>query len=340
MAGVGTMGLILDTMETYLADCAGRYAEQSLKRFRSDLNVAGSFEEAEGGSLLSMSADSLKRLFVSYHCFSIQSFRDKKSILLQYLNWLKGRGYQVQKVCELLSEITYEDISPDNEFGRYYFGSFSQLALFLRAHIDRAVEEKGKDKAEFLTAAVLSALAWHGLAAVEACALQKSDVLDNDGTMLLKLPSRTVELEPEAAAWVKEFLLAKGFERLKGGNWEMVTYREGSALLRTTKADFMTPKSISNMLTRFNTCLPDAEKIFLYARIYTSGKFFRAYQKEESSKTVLPPRKAGSPVRSEEREYYAALFETCYSPETHYKLLREVRLYQEFKQYFYSAGRD
>ena len=44
MAEVETMGLILDTMESYLADCAGRYAEQSLKRFRSDLNVAGSFE--------------------------------------------------------------------------------------------------------------------------------------------------------------------------------------------------------------------------------------------------------------------------------------------------------
>lgn len=333
------MGLILDTMESYLADCAGRYAEQSLKRFRSDLNVAGSFEETEGGSLLSMSADSLKRLFISYHCFSIQSFRDKKSLLLQYLQWLKNQGYAVQKVRELLSAITYGDISPDNEFGRYYFGSFSQLILFLRAHIDRAAEEKGKDKAEFLTAAVLSILAWHGLTAVEACALQKSDVSGKNETMLLKLPSRTVELEPEAAGWVKEFLLAKGFERLKGGTWEMVTYREGSALLRTTKADSMTPKSISNMLTRFNACLPDAEKIFLYARIYTSGKFFRAYQKEESSKTALPPRKAGSPVRSGEREYYTALFETYYGPEDHYKLLREIRLYQEFKQYFYSVGR-
>ena len=114
----------------------------------------------------------------------------------------------------------------------------------------------------------------------------------------------------------KKFISANGFERLKGGEWEAVSYRKGTALLRTTKSSSMTPKSIANMLTRLNVFIPDADKVFLYARIYASGKFFRAYQKETENPFSVLERKAGSPVRLAEREYYEMLFETEYTPKT------------------------
>lgn len=334
------MGIILNTMERYLKSCFGKYTEQSIKRFRSDLNVAGSFEESENCYFLSISSEKLKDLFVSYHCFSIQSFRDKKSLLLRYLSWLEQQGECVNETHRILTEISYEDVSSDNEFGRYYFGSFPQLSLFLQAHIDHIAEETKRDKDEFLTAEVLAALAWHGITAAEACALQKTDVYKKDQTLLLRLSDRQVALNKEASDWVKKFISANGFERLKGGEWEAVSYRKGTALLRTTKSSSMTPKSIANMLTRLNVFIPDADKVFLYARIYASGKFFRAYQKEMENPFSVLERKAGSPVRLAEREYYEMLFETEYTPKNNYKLLREIRLYQEFKKYFYTMGQN
>ncbi len=332
------MGLVYETMEAFLAACGGRYTEQSVKRFRSDLNLAGQFEEAEGCSLPDFSDDMLKKLLISYHCFSIQSFRDKKFLLLRYLRWLEQQGVVVSETAGRLEEMDYSQISSDNEFGRYYFGSFPQLALFLQAHIDRAAEETGKDQAEFLTSAVLCSLAWHGLTAAEACSLQKTDLIETEDGAAVRLPSKTVCLEPEAAAWIEEFRSARGFERFKGGGWELVSYREGSALLRTTKADSMTPKSISSMLTRFNACLPDSDKVFLYKRIYSSGMFYRAYLRERKIGKAFLIRKEKSPLRTEERELYGTLFDSTYGPEDHGRLLREIRLYQEFKQYFYSEA--
>lgn len=330
------MGLVYETMEAFLTACGVQYAEQSVKRFRSDLNLAGRFEDAEGCSLPNFSDEMLKRLLISYHCFSIQSFRDKKFLLLRYLRWLERRGVAVSEIAGRLEAMDYGWISSDNEFGKYYFGSFSQLVLFLQAHIDRAAEETGKDQAEFLTPAVLCSLAWHGLTAAEACSLQKTDLIETEDGAAVRLPSKTVCLEPEAAAWAGELRSARGFERFKGGAWELVSYKDGSALLRTTKAGSMTPKSISSMLTRFNACIPDSDKLFLYKRIYSSGVFYRAYLREKDAGKVLPARRKGSAFRPRERELYGTLFEGVYGPENRGGLLREIRLYQEFKQYFYS----
>ena len=235
-------------------------------------------EETTGISIENgLTADEFRTLFQATGATKKQTFRGYKSRIVTYLDWLKGKGYDVGNLGEI-KKIAYSSLNLDNQIKRNYFKDFGSL----QKAIEQVVEySEVPDEDIFQTTISLIYLAWCGLTKEEACGLLKSDVLEDrilvDGREVF--PNKTI------MDYLHKYIETDGYNSEgESSSLRFLYYRRTQYLIRTIKSEYLQTERISYRFVDF-TKIPEKngfeiDKEFAYYNIYWSGVFNRAYRWE------------------------------------------------------------
>ena len=99
------------------------------------------YEKKLGKSVLDFTTDNFIDFLSQYQGTNRRSMRNQKSYLNAYLDWLEQRGYPAAHAAEMLDPVTYDDLSLDHAFAKYYFRDFDSLKSHLSDRIEAALEQ-------------------------------------------------------------------------------------------------------------------------------------------------------------------------------------------------------
>lgn len=316
----------------HAAETRGR----SVKPLLSMIAGLAEYEKKLGKSVLDFTTDNFIDFLSQYQGTNRRSMRNQKSYLNAYLDWLEQRGYPAAHAAEMLDPVTYDDLSLDHAFAKYYFRDFDSLKSHLSDRIEAALEQGYIDPHVFDTQVVALYLAWFGLNKEEVLSLEKS-ALPESGNRL-DLPGKTLDLPGAVMELLRAYAKAEGFERTKakdGSYVEFCSYKASKYLLRSIKSDCLSDNALRSSINTLNVADPEG-KAFSFSKVYWSGVFSRIHSEElTGGRFELPAYNRMNKGRAEFDRLKRILADDAGNDD---RVRDRMKEYEKYKAYFWPEG--
>jgi hypothetical protein len=240
------------------------------------------------------------------------------SLVERYFNWLEEDGIDVSVGRASLARIDVNAITEDRT--RLFFYSTQQIISKLDADAEYAAKISGRLKTDFRMPVAVLLLSWVGFKVPEIANVKKSNI-HKDNTITMH--GEMVSIDPEITERLTECATAVGYTWRNGYTVCLSAYRESQYLIRTSERRKASEQYIRWVVSDFNSKLPTSSDPYKIDRIYWSGIFARAYQRELEM-GGFP--KEQSP--EQKMEFYGKLFREEYTNTTQVRLrLNEYEIY-------------
>lgn len=309
---------------------------RSVKPLLSMITGLASYEKKLGKPVLEFTTDNFIDFLSQYQGTNRRSMRNQKSYLNTYLDWLTQQGYPAAHAAEMLDPVTYDDLSLDHAFSKYYFRDFDSLKSHLFNRVEAALEQGYIDPHVFDTQIVALFLAWFGLNKEEVLALEKSD-LPPAGNRL-EVSGKVLELPGPVMDLLRAYAKAEGFERTKvkdGSYVEFCTYKPSSYLLRSIKSSRLSDNALRSSINTLNVADPEG-KAFSFSKVYWSGVFSRIHGEElTGGRFELPAYNRMDKGRAEFDRIKRILAQDAGNDD---RIRDRMKEYEKYKAYFWPEG--
>lgn len=306
---------------------------RSVKPILSMITGLAEYEKKLGRPVLEFTKDNFIDFLSQYQGTNRRSMRNQKSYLNTYLEWLMERGYPSTQAVAALDPVTYDDLSLDHAFSKYYFRDFDSLKSHLFDRVDEALEGDYVDPHVFDTQIAALFLAWFGLRKADVLSLKKADLPHKSNCLLLS--SAEVELPGTVMDFLRFYAGSDGFERIKAKNKryvEFCSYKPSEYLLRSIKSDRLTDNALRSSINTLNVVDP-LGKAFSFSKVYWSGVFSRLHGEELTGGRVeLPAYNHGDKGRAEFDRVKRILADNV---ETDDQIRDRMKEYEKYKSYFW-----
>lgn len=292
------------------------------------LNIIGSVETSLGKSVTDFNRSDFIVLFYELGCYSPNTYRNKKSIILSYLNQLYEKSLMNKDVYlrqkAIVTELRFEDLNVNTIYDKMYHKNFNGLNEILLNTVDLLCDGC---IGTFDTLVACSYLAWAGIKLEESVVLNKHDVSVTESKIVC--PTRVVFVNEERIMiFLRDYSHSNYYEKRAKGGIAKMNYKDSNFLLRTFKSPCVDVKSIHRIFSKFNSAADMSIK-FKYDKIYWSGVFYRLHLKEKEL-GGLPPILDKKRVSDETKLFYEKMLQEPFNIKT----TEAVRKYNEWKKCF------
>ena len=265
------------------------------------------------------------------------SYLQAKSLVLDYLTWLEGRGEISASQIKEFSKISFDDIDLTALYSRHYFKSFNELWISIESAIQSYLQRQDYTE-EFDNFRCAAYLSWYGFSPAEIAEVKKDD-LDYETAIVYKgngEKRQAIKVCDKCMALLWKHKKAEGYISIKSGHYngnEMFRYKyvDSEYLMRSYKKRHFLTTNVNSLSDVINKGSLNAPKVFTFKRIKLSGMYYCAYLEETENGKLL----------SNDYDRLAKLFmpekvgELTNSDKS---ILRYKRLaeYEKYKQIFYA----
>ena len=236
----------------------------------------------------------------------------------QYFDWLESEGVDSSIGKASLKEIDHKKVGEDRT--RLFFYSAQQLLSKINADTKSVASITGRLPTDFRMPVAVLLLSWVGLKIPDIVNVRKTNI-HKDNTITMH--GGRFPVDPQIIEHLLECASAAGHTWLNGYAVCLSEYRDSQYLIRTSERRKVSEQYARWLVSDFNRKLPTSSDPYKIDRIYWSGIFARAYQRELEM-GGFP--KEQSP--DQKMEFYGKLFKEEYTTTTQVRLrLNEYEIY-------------
>lgn len=296
---------------------AQHYSPNTERAYRYRMLALSRHEDEVGISVHKMTPDQLSDAFRRLNG-DPRLMKSVFKLVGKYFDWLESEG-----VDSLIGKASLKKIDPKNvgeDRTRLFFYSAQQLLSKISADTKFASSITGRLPTDFRMPVAVLLLSWVGLKVPDIVNVKKTNI-HKDNTITMH--GGRYPVHPQIIERLLECASAAGHTWLNGYAVCLAEYRDSQYLIRTSERRKVSEQYARWMVSDFNTKLHTSSEPYKIDRVYWSGIFARAYQRE-CEMGGFP--KEQSP--NQKMEFYGKLFKEDYANTTQVRIrLNEYELY-------------
>ena len=297
---------------------AQHYRSNTERAYRYRMLALSRHEDEVDISLHKMTPEQLSNAFRRLNGTS-RLMQSVFKLVERYFDWLESSGEDASIGKASLKEIDPKKVGEDRT--RLFFYSAQQLFSKIHADTEFAAASTGRLPTDFRMPVSVLLLAWLGLKVSEIVNVKKTHIRKTNNTVILR--GEKIAADPRIVDYLSECATAVGHTWLNGYTVCLSPYRDSQYLIRTSERRKASEQYARWVVSDFNSKLHTMSEPYKIDRVYWSGIFARAYQKELEM-GGFP--KEQSP--DQKMEFYGKLFEEEYANTAQVRLrLNEYQLY-------------
>jgi hypothetical protein len=199
-----------------------------------------------------------------------------KRLLESYFIWLKNIGIDSSVGNTSLKSLDHEVLK--HQRSKEYFHGLPQLLAKIELDVSYAARIGRKKPSDHRMISSTFILLWLGLRIPEIVKIKKEDITKEENAVYYN--DMRYEVHPRAYSILIECVNAKSYTQANCQTTSTFYYTDSEYLIRTAKSETMTENTLRVVISNFNESLPPKSSPYRADKIYWSGVFFRAYQKE------------------------------------------------------------
>jgi len=257
---------------------SANYSDNTKTLYRNRLLRLSKWEDKIQKPIYEFSADEMQRA-LNDATTSPQVWTYNRNTLFKYFDWLSTQGIDVSNGSKSLSLASCEELKEDLTKGYIY--SAHQLVARINGDIDYIVKNEDQHYSTYRMVVCAIILLWLGFKLKEIVKVKKLDIsspYDKPNTIMKD--GKRIEVDSILMGYLIECVNAEFFLRKSGAGRGKMTYVPSGYLLRTCVSDRIDVSSLTSMITLFNAHLPKMSAPYHTEKIYWSGIFLEAYNKE------------------------------------------------------------
>lgn len=253
---------------------AQSYSANTVQTYRNRLLALSRYEDDVNTPLHEMTPEQIREA-LRHIKGNHRMMKSVLSLVERYFNWLEEEGIDVSVGRASLARIDVNAITEDRT--RLFFYSTQQIISKLDADAEYAAKISGRLKTDFRMPVAVLLLSWVGFKVPEIANVKKSNI-HKDNTITMH--GEMVSIDPEITERLMECATAVGYTWRNGYTVCLSAYRESQYLIRTSERRKASEQYIRWIVSDFNSQLHEKSEPYKIDKVYWSGVFARAYQKE------------------------------------------------------------